>query len=72
MGGSGSKQPEPDIPFEALGKILDLHKISNLKEIIFISGNEKIANVIKTNFPNNSILISSNPTNEEMLKMILQ
>ena len=43
-----------------------------LKEIIFISGNEKIANVIKTNFPNNNILISSNPTNEEMLKMVLQ
>ena len=33
---------------------------------------KKIANVIKTNFPNNSILISSNPTNEEMLKMVLQ
>tara|TARA_B100001248_G_scaffold116840_2_gene87430 strand:- start:4812 stop:5531 length:720 start_codon:yes stop_codon:yes gene_type:complete len=58
--------------FSNLKKILDLHKISNLKEIIFISGNEKIANVIKTNFPNNSILISSNPTNEEMLKMVLQ
>ncbi|MFL2549353.1 MAG: uroporphyrinogen-III synthase [Gammaproteobacteria bacterium] len=58
--------------FSNLKKILDLHKISNLKKIIFISGNEKIANVIKTNFPNNSILISSNPTNEEMLKVVLQ
>ena len=52
-------------------KIIDILKISIHKNIIFVAGNEKIANKIKENFVDNEILISLNPTNESMLNTIL-
>ncbi len=51
-------------------KIVDIQEVSDLKNIVFISGNEKIANKIKADFPKNEILVSLNPTNEAMLKTI--
>ena len=51
-------------------KIVDIQEVSDLKNIVFISGNEKIANKIKTDFPKNKVLVSLNPTNEAMLKTI--
>ena len=42
-----------------------------LKNIIFVSGNQRIATAVKKSFPTNKILVSLNPTNEEMLNTIL-
>ena len=52
-------------------KIIDILKISIHKNIIFVAGNEKIANKIKENFVDNEVSISLNPTNEAMLHTIL-
>ena len=55
--------------FLSIYKILKLDTIENL---IFIAGNKRIANECKKNSPNNKVLISLNPSNEEMLKTILK
>ena len=52
-------------------KTCDILDFDILKNIIFVSGNQRIATAVKKSFPTNKILISLNPTNEEMLNTIL-
>ena len=52
-------------------KICDILNLEVLKNIIFVSGNQRIAAAVKKSFPANKNLISLNPTNEEMLNAIL-
>jgi len=56
---------------ENLIKACDILKLEILENIIFVSGNKRIKNKIKEFFPKNKILVSLNPTNEEMLKTII-
>ena len=59
---------------EILKNLITICDLSNLqisKHMIFVSGNQRIANEIKKIFPNHKILISKNPTNEDMLSTIL-
>ena len=55
---------------ENLVKACNILKLEILENIVFVSGNVRIKNKIKKIFPKNKILVSSNPTNEEMLKTI--
>ena len=60
---------------EILKNLITICNLSNLqisKHMIFVSGNQRIANEIKKIFPNHKILISKNPTNEDMLSTILK
>jgi len=52
-------------------EVCSILKLEILENIIFVSGNERIAGKIKKYFPKNKILVSLNPTNEEMIKTIL-
>ena len=52
-------------------KTCDILKLEVLGNIIFVSGNQRIASAIKKSFPTNKTLVSLNPTNEEMLNTIL-
>ena len=53
-------------------KICDILNLKVLKNIIFVSGNQRIATAVKKSFPANKNLVSLNPTNKEMLNTILR
>ena len=52
-------------------KTCDILNLEVLKNIIFVSGNQRIATAVKKSFPANKNLVSLNPTNKEMLNTII-
>ena len=52
-------------------KISDILKFEVSENITFISGNSRIAEVVKRRFSRNKIMVSLNPSNKEMLNTIL-
>tara|TARA_B110000014_G_C20082756_1_gene565995 strand:- start:46 stop:765 length:720 start_codon:yes stop_codon:yes gene_type:complete len=52
--------------------IYNILKLDTIENLIFVAGNKRIASECKKNSPKNEVLISLNPSNEEMLKTILK
>ena len=52
-------------------KISDILKFEVSENITFITGNSRIAEVVKGRFSRNKIMVSLNPSNKEMLNTIL-